>query len=269
MRAATWRATAMRVFVSWSGDLSHEVAKALKDWLEVVIQDVDVFLSSTDIEKGTQWFTKLSEVLEESDFGILCLTPENLSAPWILYEAGAVSKRFAGAHVTPLLIGVKTKDLSGPLAQFNATGLDRDELSKLCAAINDRLGDEKLSESKLGKAFDTAWPSLEKAMKTAVESHPVERKFQHDVFLSTPMAVFADDAEYKAAHSEFKKVFNALSNDCDFSVYWAAAKIESVSDFDTVDVSAIDDLNAIRSSRYFVLLYQAALGALFEPVRSH
>ena len=33
----------MEVFVSGSGEASHDVAKALKDWLPVVIEAVDVF----------------------------------------------------------------------------------------------------------------------------------------------------------------------------------------------------------------------------------
>jgi hypothetical protein len=33
----------MKVVVSWSGEASHDVAKALKDWLPVVIEAVDVF----------------------------------------------------------------------------------------------------------------------------------------------------------------------------------------------------------------------------------
>jgi hypothetical protein len=54
----------MRVFVSWSGEASHHVAKALKEWLPNVIQAVDVFLSSEDIAKGSRWFHELSSVLD-------------------------------------------------------------------------------------------------------------------------------------------------------------------------------------------------------------
>ncbi len=33
----------MKVFVSWSGELSQKYAKALKEWLEQCIQSVEVF----------------------------------------------------------------------------------------------------------------------------------------------------------------------------------------------------------------------------------
>ena len=41
----------VKVFVSWSGELSQKFAAALKEWLEQCIQSVEVFFSSEDIEK--------------------------------------------------------------------------------------------------------------------------------------------------------------------------------------------------------------------------
>ena len=42
----------MRVFVSWSGDVSHRVAIAFKEWLPLVIQSIDPYVSSEDNRKG-------------------------------------------------------------------------------------------------------------------------------------------------------------------------------------------------------------------------
>jgi hypothetical protein len=52
----------MRIFISWSGEASHEVAVGLKHWLPNLFQAIKaeaVFLSSQDIEKGTPWFVQL------------------------------------------------------------------------------------------------------------------------------------------------------------------------------------------------------------------
>lgn len=255
----------MKVFVSWSGEASHDVAKALKDWLPNVIQAVDVFLSSEDIAKGSQWFHELGSVLDESGFGILCLTRDNLSAPWILYEAGALGKRFEQSRVVPLLINLKPAELSGPLAQLNAALLDKDEMSKLVASINAELGAEKLTDKQRDKAFQAWWPDLEQTLQQARKAKADLRKFAYDVFLSTPMAAFSTDAEYRGARAEFKKVFDALKG-CGLSVYWAAENIEKMSDFDTLDVSVLDDLKALQESARFVLIYpqQIATSALFE-----
>ena len=45
----------MKVFVSWSGELSCQIAEVLKKWIPCIIQSVDVFFSPEDIEKGDNW----------------------------------------------------------------------------------------------------------------------------------------------------------------------------------------------------------------------
>ena len=42
----------MKVFVSWSGELSCQIAEVLKKWIPCIIQSVDVFFSPEDIEKA-------------------------------------------------------------------------------------------------------------------------------------------------------------------------------------------------------------------------
>ena len=50
-------------------------------------------MSDTDIEKGARWENEISLRLAESDLGIICLTPDNLEEPWVLFEAGALAKK--------------------------------------------------------------------------------------------------------------------------------------------------------------------------------
>ena len=80
----------MKIFISWSGEHSNQVAKALSDWLPLVFQSVSVWVSSEHIQAGSRWAHEVSTKLDESDVGILYLTASNLSAPWILFEAGAL-----------------------------------------------------------------------------------------------------------------------------------------------------------------------------------
>ena len=58
--------------------------------------------------------------LETCNFGVLCITRENLNSPWILFEAGALAESMQDERVIPLLLDLDFKDLSGPLAQFQA-----------------------------------------------------------------------------------------------------------------------------------------------------
>lgn len=256
----------MKVFISWSGSASHDAALALRDWISNVIQAVHPYVSSEDIGKGTRWFAELGRQLETTNFGILCVTPENRSAPWVLFEAGALSKSIDESNVTPLLIGLTIDDLRPPLAGFNATLTNKKDMKRLIETINDKLGDQKLDHRVLDNAFDKWWPDLSNALDAAVEKVRSPKKCKYDVFLSAPMAAFDSDDDYKKSRSEVKKVFDALEQHCGFNVFWAAEDIRSISDFDTMDTSVIVDLKAIKDSRYFVLLYPEKLvtSALFE-----
>ena len=170
----------MNVFLSWSGSLSHDVALALLNWLPQVVQAVKPWLSSQDIEKGARWFEEIGESLSSTDFGILCLTSGNIAAPWILFEAGALSKSLGQSRVCPMLVNIKNIDLQGPLAQFNTTGISKLDIRKLVDALNNRLPTEqKRTDTQLTEAFEVWWPHLERkiseALKQARETEHVER----------------------------------------------------------------------------------------------
>ena len=120
----------MDVFISWSGKTSGELAKVLRDWLPSVIQAVKPYFSTDDIEKGTRGNTMLAKELEGAGIGILCLTRENLEAPWIMFEAGSLSKSLDTSRVCPILFGdLSTTDLKGPLTQFQAAKFNKDGLA--------------------------------------------------------------------------------------------------------------------------------------------
>lgn len=259
----------MKIFISWSGDASEEVATALKEWLPNVfqaIQPADVFLSSSDIPVGSQWFLELGKVLDACDFGVLCLTRSNLAKPWILYEAGAISKRFENARVAPLLIGLRNDDLTSPLSHFNGADCDLKGIRRLASAINDQLGPAQLTEKKLDGAVKAFWPDLEPKLARALALASQDRVYRYDVFLSAPMASFTDDAAFQAGRAEFQKVYDALTQDCGLRVYWAAKDIRSRADYQTMDVSVEEDFAALEQSRFFVLLYPEKMvtSALFE-----
>lgn len=159
----------MDIFISWSGEASHIVAKGIKEWLPAVIQSTVPFISSENIAKGTRWFSEIGNQLGKCNFGIICLTPENYKEPWILFEAGAISKSVAESCVAPILIGMQISDLEGegPLAQFNATLASKDDILKLVKSINDSVDttiDRKLDTQTLEKIFERLWPDLEQTI---------------------------------------------------------------------------------------------------------
>ena len=109
----------MRVFLSWSGERSRLLADALRGWLRPVIQSIDPWMSAEDLSKGTRWGLDLATQLEDTDFGLLCVTRENTDTPWLLFEAGALSKK-EQARVIPILLDIEPIQLKGPIRQFNA-----------------------------------------------------------------------------------------------------------------------------------------------------
>jgi hypothetical protein len=166
----------MNVFISWSGDLSKAIAEALKEWLQCVLQNVEPYVSSQDLEKGTVWFSEISDQLTDTVHGIICLTRENLGAPWILFEAGALAKGLRKSRVYTLLIDLSPTDVSPPLSQFQATSPIREDMLKLVKAINNELGEKGRPEHILVKTFDKFWDSFQNELATAKEKHKSKAK---------------------------------------------------------------------------------------------
>jgi hypothetical protein len=171
----------MKVFISWSGEPSHTVAVALREWLPSVIQRIEPYVSSVDLEKGAPWFTKIAQELNDTAFGIICVTRANADSRWLNFEAGALFKSIkdAESRVCPLLIDLKPVDLKGPLAQLQMTEPTRDDVSKLLRSLN--ASDEPpLRGDILNVAIDKFWPDLEEQLRAARRSaesqvHPEPR----------------------------------------------------------------------------------------------
>src|SRR5262249_38283677 len=133
----------MKVFLSWSGRKSREIATAFHDWLPYVIQTVKPFISTGDIDKGKRWSEVLASELDEVAYGIIFITQDNFKEPWINFEAGAISKAINVSYVSPFLFDVVPSRILGPLQQFQFTVNDREDIFNLLRSINNRLGDEQ------------------------------------------------------------------------------------------------------------------------------
>src|SRR5439155_11747402 len=126
----------MKLFISWSGERSHALADALHDWIPLVLHYVEPWLSQADIEAGQRWAEQIAKELETSNFGIISVTRENVGSPWVLFEAGALAKSMQGSRVIPLLLDLEFRDITGPLAQFQAKKVDKAGMSEVIHSIN-------------------------------------------------------------------------------------------------------------------------------------
>lgn len=151
----------MKIFISWSGSLSRRVAEILRAWLPKVLQAVQPYVSSEDIDKGARWSAEISSQLEASKYGIICVTADNIAAPWLNFEAGALSKSVKESRVSPFLFGIN--NVTGPMKQFQTTVYEHDDMLKLVASINNACS-SPLDKVILEETFEMWWPRLQDDM---------------------------------------------------------------------------------------------------------
>ena len=199
----------MSVFICWSGDRSHALAKRLETLLHDTLRSLgpdDVFVSD-DIDKGATWFESLEDRLEEAAAGIVCLTAENLNSPWMHFEAGALARRLSSrdqkrhasskkpkprndaTRLFPLLMGVSGAQLQGPLGAYQGTNVTQADLGRMIKSIGSVLGHEpiRLNRKRNTIIRDSVWKKFERDIgEIAVPAHELipslERLFQRKTF---------------------------------------------------------------------------------------
>jgi hypothetical protein len=216
------------VFISWSTPRSESLALALRDWLPQILQAIEPFVSSEDIAKGSRWSPEIAKKLEESEYGLICVTAENVDSRWLNFESGALAQRFEEGRVCPLLLDHSKAQLQGPLAQFQSATVTRDDLLRLVKSINDVLP-MPLRSDVLEKSFSKWWPDFDEAVKAIAP--PSER-------------VAIRDSE--SMLSEVLELVRALSREAPGQLPFGAET--SVSYGGGLNVEIDDDVVGVRSS---------------------
>ncbi len=141
---------------------------ALKEWLPLILDGAATWFSPHDVPAGTRWAAEIGQGLEQTDYGIICLTPENLEAPWLLFEAGAISKALDESRVCPYLFDVQFGDLDGPLQQFQGKRTDKEGTFEMLQSLN-TVARPPVDETVLLTRFDEMWPRFEEALAQTPE----------------------------------------------------------------------------------------------------
>jgi hypothetical protein len=157
----------MRVFISWSGEPSRSIAKALNGWLKLVVQHADTWVSDDEIKSGQRWSDQIAKSLDATDFGIICVTHSNQHAPWLTFEAGALAKRLEVARVVPLYINTTSSEVTGPLAEFQGQRLDKDGMRQLVHDVREAC-ESPIAAVSVDALFDAMWPSFEASVTEAI-----------------------------------------------------------------------------------------------------
>jgi TIR domain len=193
----------MKVFISWSGERSQTLAEALRNWLPLVLHFVEPWVSKSDIDAGERWASEVGKELAASNYGVICITRENIQSSWILFEAGALAKSMEQGRVIPLLLDIEFKDISGPLAQFQAKKVEKDGLLDIVTSIN-KLEPQPVPEARLAQLFESLWPNLQEKVEqipnpTGVVKH---NRPQHEILEELVSGVRGLDLRFRESLEE-------------------------------------------------------------------
>ncbi|MEM7760598.1 MAG: toll/interleukin-1 receptor domain-containing protein [Cyanobacteria bacterium P01_A01_bin.40] len=153
----------MKIYISWSGERSKSVARILRELISVALQNVDIFLSTNDINSGASWVEIHSQWLTEADVGILCLTSDNINNPWISFEAGALYS--SGKTLIPFLLDLSSADLDLPLAALQTVSFSKFGIKSILQELNRRLDNPQKPEY-ISRVVDKLWSDFLKEIKS-------------------------------------------------------------------------------------------------------
>lgn len=175
----------MTIFLSWSKTKSKELANAMKIFLEGMFRDqIKIWMSSESISFGAMSMLDINEALKNSDKCIAFITEENINAPWIMYETGAVaSKNYlkdknenVDAVIPIVFDDILDTAFSGhPLNQFQRMHFNKLSVHKLIRQLNDKIKAFP-NESILNTQFNLNWNVLNKSVHTTMQKFSLKNK---------------------------------------------------------------------------------------------
>ncbi len=202
-----------KIFISWSGANSKEIAKALKNKLEKNVfsgTGLECFVSDEDIVSGTDWWNKINKELKSCKIGILCITKENINAPWIYYEAGAMIAQ--SVQTIPLLVSCDFNALKDtPLNGKQAVNFyDQAKFIKMIHDIYKKMEYNLLQEKQIETIAKATYNELkvevEPVLKRLKDLRVFNAKYvypssvttikRNSIYISVPMASIQKDLEY-------------------------------------------------------------------------
>ncbi|HAU2760764.1 TPA: TIR domain-containing protein [Salmonella enterica] len=163
----------MDLFLSWSGERSKKLALIFNEWVLNVLPTLDIYISLKQIKPGERWIDSIGKGLQNNYTGIFFLVRENISSPWINFEAGAISKNVKNSRVIPLLHNLTPEEISSPLTQFQAMSIEKESIYKVIKVINDSINDSRrINNEQLRKIFEKWYPDFESKYNEFTDENP-------------------------------------------------------------------------------------------------
>lgn len=218
-----------KIFISWSGIYSKQIAVGLKDILENEIfqgSGIICFVSDVDIASGEDWWIKIKKELKNSGMGILCITKENVKEPWIYFEAGALVGN--NIDTIPLLISCNLRALEhSPINGKQCVQFyEENKFLQMIVDINRKLQLLPLNKEQLDSIARTGYNHLKSNLKDTLNELKASRYFNEKyiypshvttvnsgtVYISTPMSMLSAE-EYSSQREFLKKLKELLMSD--------------------------------------------------------
>jgi hypothetical protein len=235
-----------KIFISWSGENSKIIAREIKIILEDVIfkgRGLNCFVSDVDIASGADWWNKIKGELMTCKLGILCVTKENVKAPWLYYESGAMVAR--NVPTIPLLINCSDSALDGsPLKSKQCVDFyDQIKFIRMIRDINNQF--DLLPPDQMDAIAKDGYEKLKLKLTCVLKELKNMRLFNEKyiypdniltvkvdtVYICAPMASI-DDAEYKNLRKYLLTLDYILKSVGFRNVYCPIFDIEEQKNFD-------------------------------------
>lgn len=237
-----------KIFISWSGNISKEIAKALKICLEKEIfpnTGFSCFVSNLDIASGSDWWNKIKRELKTCKMGILCITKENLKAPWIYYEAGAMIAQEIPA--VPLLISCDIKFLQdSPLKGNQCVNFyNEPQFVKMLLDINNKMHLLSINEDQQKMIYSAEYNKLKSNLEPYLKKLTAMRIFnekyiypnnvsivmKNTIYICVPMSSI-NETEYLDYRNQVIQIEKELKRIGFTNVICPMINIKSQSNFD-------------------------------------
>ena len=130
--------------------------------------------------------------------------------------------------------------------------------------------DDKFGKTELG----ISWVELVDVLQRSEAEHGKDRPGRgdiFDVFLASPMAAATGDGTFEEERRRALDMQRSLAAFAGMHVYYAGERISAEDDFDVPDIASEMNFDALRESRYFVLMHvseaSSGSGATDNPDR--
>lgn len=266
----------MNIFISWSGKFSKKIASAIKEELLAILGNgnINVFMSEQDIMSGEYWLEKIKNNLSEANVAILCITKENVSKPWILFESGAMSLNKNSAKIIPLLFNVKI-DSNSPLSVFERVDFNKDNYNKLLYDLKSFGKITSISQNQFKRLIKDSFDELSNKISPELESlkniyfdseievYPSDKTIlkKRCLFISSPMASIKKE-QYPEFRNNVISVKQSIEKYCDFSeIFYPGEEIPCQDNFDG-DLKAIEvNFSRLKECEYMLVIYPRKLSS--------